>query len=126
MGVEVVGDLSHHGINGPRSHPEHLVGHPAQLGQHVLAVGVGRIGGMRPPHHHGNGAYFAGGNPAHLVLVVPGRQSRRFAQLTAGHGYLLYRVTVVPGNTDWPAAGLLKKTRPVNAPPPLTGTNPRA
>ncbi len=35
-------------------------------------------------------------------------------------------MTVAPGSTDVPAAGLLKNTWPLREPPPLTGVNPRA
>jgi hypothetical protein len=36
------------------------------------------------PHHHGHTADLAVRHPAHLVLVMPLRQVRRLAEVTAG------------------------------------------
>ena len=58
------------------------VGHPGQLSQHVLDVVFGRRGTVVLPHHHRHPAHLAVGHPAHVVLVVPFRQTRRLAEVT--------------------------------------------
>ena len=85
VGVEVVGDLAHHGVDDEATLAEHTRGDLGQGGQHALAlIGLGR----RPvtaPHDHRDVARVAVGHPAQLVLVVPARHARRVAQLAPVH-----------------------------------------
>lgn len=83
MRVEVVRDLTHDAVGGPGPGTEHLVGHPAQLIEHVVKHVLGRLHGVLAPHDHGNGTHLALGDPAHLVLVVPGGEPCRLAQVAA-------------------------------------------
>ena len=81
MAVEVVGDLAHDPVVGPAPGPEDLVGHPAELGAHVIEVGLGGLGAVVTPDHHGDVAYFAVGDPADVVLVVPGGEAGGLTEL---------------------------------------------
>ncbi len=71
MGVEVVGDLAHVGVD------DEAFGAPAtgsdslETGEHVGAVGFGRFGAVGPPHDHRDAADLAVGHPADVVIVVP-------------------------------------------------------
>ena len=47
MGVEVIGDLAHDGVDRPRPCPEDLVGDTSELRHHVVEVRLGGIGGVR-------------------------------------------------------------------------------
>ena len=84
MGVEVVRDLAHDPVNRPFALTEAGVGHPRQLGHHVLDGVLGRRRTVVLPHDHGHAADLAVGHPAHVVLVVPLRQARRLAEVAAG------------------------------------------
>ena len=58
----------------------------AQLGQHVLDLGLGRLVAVLLPDHHGHVAHLAGRHPADVVLVEPLGDAGRLAQLAAGYG----------------------------------------
>ena len=80
MAVEVVGDLAHDPVVGPAAGAEDLVGHPAELGPHVVEIGLGGFGAVVAPDDHGDVADLAVGDPADVVLVVPGGEAGRLAQ----------------------------------------------
>ena len=104
MGVVVVGDLAHHRIDRPFPRTEHGVRRLAELAQHVLELISRRVDAMLAPHHHGYAADLAIRHPAHIVLVIPGGETRCRTQLAGGldgtaHRYCMVRSTVVPGGT---------------------------
>ena len=49
--------------------------------EHRFKLVLRRIDGVSAPDDHGHTAYLAFGDPAELVVVVPGGQTRRFAEL---------------------------------------------
>src|SRR5690606_7906656 len=70
VGVPVVGDVAHVVVDVVAV--EDTVGHLGQPPRHVVAVLVGDVGAVPAPHHHGRRADLAVGDPAHVVLVIPG------------------------------------------------------
>ena len=81
MGVEMIRDLSHRPIEGPDAGSQALVGHAAELGQHVVDDVVGWILPVLLPDHHGHEAHLTVGHPARLVFVEPLGDASGFAQL---------------------------------------------
>jgi hypothetical protein len=84
MGVEVVGDLAHVPVDGPAALAEACVGDPGQLGHHVRDVVVGGHRPMMLPDHHRDIADLTVGYPADVVLVVPGGDAGRLAEVARG------------------------------------------
>src|SRR5438067_8248219 len=80
VGVEVVGDLAHDGVDMEAAFAESLRADALQSGEHVRPLLVWGLGPVTLPHDHGHHADLAVGHPAHVVLVVPGREAGRLAQ----------------------------------------------
>src|SRR5690348_13036009 len=88
VGVVVVGDVAHVIVDVALA-AEHAGGDLPQQGVHVALVLGGWLGAVVAPHHHGHVADVALRDPADVVLVVPGRDLRRPAQVAsadAGEG----------------------------------------
>ena len=81
MGVEVVRDLTHDGVDVEPVGPEALGANPLELVEHVGPLIFGRLGAVLLPHDHRHITDLAIGDPAHVVLVVPRRDARRLAEL---------------------------------------------
>ena len=81
--MEVIGDLSHHLVDGEAAVPETSGRDRSQLSDHVVEDVVRRFDAVLLPHDHRDVADLAVGDPAHVVLVVPRRDARRLAQFTA-------------------------------------------
>ncbi|MDQ1467406.1 MAG: glucose-phosphate thymidylyltransferase [Actinomycetota bacterium] len=80
VGVVVVGDVPHVVVDVvlEREVLRHDIGEALV---HVGELRGGRLGSVTPPHHHRGRADLALGDPADLVLVEPGRDPRRLAQV---------------------------------------------
>ena len=83
MSVEVVRDLAHVGVDRPIALPEHPVCDLAQLREHLLEVVCRRIYRVPAPDDHRDPTYLAVGDPADVVLVVPGGEASRFTQFAS-------------------------------------------
>ncbi len=82
VGVVVVGDVAHVVVDVALA-AENAGGDLAQQRVHVGHVLGGRLGAVVAPHHHGHVADVALGDPADVVLVVPGRDPGRPAQVAS-------------------------------------------
>src|SRR5215472_15019442 len=81
--VVVVGNVAHVVVHVVLAHLGES--HVVQAGPHVLEVfGRGR-GAVPTPDHHGHVAYVALGDPADVVLVVPGRHALGAAEIAVVH-----------------------------------------
>jgi hypothetical protein len=81
--MEVVGNLTHHPVQGVAIGPEQIGGHPFELGQHVGDPVSRRLGAVLVPYHDRDVARFAIGHPARAGLVMPGRHPSRLTKLAA-------------------------------------------
>src|SRR5262249_4688076 len=80
VGVEVIGDVPHVVVDVVLD--GQLLGRDlAQAVEHVLEVGGGRLAAVLPPHDHRDRADLALGDPADLVLVVPGGDPGRLTEI---------------------------------------------
>src|SRR4029453_15776658 len=79
VGVEVVRDVAHVVVDPELTHAGG--GDFPELGLHVTQVVFGRRGAVKAPQDNRGLADVALGDPADLVLVVPGRDPRRPAQI---------------------------------------------
>jgi hypothetical protein len=77
--MEVVGDIAHVAVDPELA--ETLGGHLAKPGVHVTELLVGRLGTVRAPDDHRHLADVALGDPADLVLVIPGGDARGLAEI---------------------------------------------
>jgi hypothetical protein len=87
--MPVVGDVAHVVVD-----PELAEAGRRHLAEAMVHVGdvTGRgLGPVPPPHHHGHGADLALGDPAHVVLVVPGGEARGAAEIAGREGAPLRR-----------------------------------
>jgi hypothetical protein len=80
MGVVVVGDIAHVAVDPElaQSRRRHL----PEPGPHVREVGRRRGYTMVAPDDHGDVTDIAFGDPADVVLVIPGRQPLGATQIT--------------------------------------------
>src|ERR1022692_2881750 len=79
--VEVVGDLAHVPVDRPVPSAQHLVGDPPEMPEHARELFFRRVDGVAAPDDHGDTTYLAFGDPSQLVVVVPGGETRRLAEL---------------------------------------------
>jgi len=80
MGVIVVGDVAHVVVDVMLELEMHRH-HHLELRMHVCLHVIGRRGIVFTPHHHRHCADLAFGNPTHVVLMEPWRDSGGFAEI---------------------------------------------
>jgi hypothetical protein len=79
--MEVIWYLPHVRVDGPIPLAENIVSSACQVLEHRGEFVFRRIDGMSLPDDHGDTTYLAFGNPAQLVLVVPGRVTIGLAEV---------------------------------------------
>jgi hypothetical protein len=82
--VEVVRDLTHVGVERPVALAKDLVCNPAEVREHRLELLRRWLDPVASPYNHRDPADLALGDPADLVLVVPGRERRGLTQVALG------------------------------------------
>src|SRR6266542_668504 len=100
VGVEVIRDVPHVVVDVVLD-GQLLGGDAAELVEHVLEVGGGRVVPVLAPGHDRDRTDLAFGDPADLVLVVPGRDPRRLAEVTVGIRRVLHVVHLVTAMCVW-------------------------
>jgi hypothetical protein len=84
VGVKVVRNLAHVGVERPVALPENLVCNTAKAREHQLELLRRGFDTMASPYDHRDPADLALGDPADLVLVVPGRKRCGLTQIAFG------------------------------------------
>ena len=100
---------------------------PRPAVQHVVAVGLRRFHAVAPPHHHRRGTDLAFGDPAHVVLVEPGRDAGRFTQgqsaVGRGRSQTPHRSGAMAGHRS--PAGTVQRCPRLPTPPARATWSPR-
>jgi hypothetical protein len=93
VGVEVIGDLAHHPVDGIAVGAEAIGTDPFELRHHVGDLIGRRLGAVVVPDHDWDVARLTVRHPADAVLVVPRRHPGRLAQIAPFH---FHRSTFIP------------------------------
>jgi glucose-1-phosphate thymidylyltransferase len=104
VGVVVVGDVAHVVVDVVLEREVRRDDRRQTL-VHMGELGLGRLGAVAAPHHHRGRADLALGDPADLVLVEPGRDPSRFAEIAVSLSFPRHRAGMVQLPT--PMKGLI-------------------
>jgi hypothetical protein len=82
MSVIMIGDVAHVVVEIELAKP--IEGDLRDALMHMSQMLDGWLGAMEAPHNHWHFADVTLGNPADVVLVIPGRDARRATEIAAG------------------------------------------